>query len=684
MIGNMKAIRILVRALTVAVLAWLTAGVPGVLAGDGVRLSAADKAIYAQAFRLAETRRFDKARKLALTASDPRLSKVILWRGFSTERQEAGDFAAIAAFLAHNPEWPGRGAMRLRAEKAMADGLDDAAVLSWFETQAALTLEGAARHGEALLRAGLEEQAIAAIRAAWVERDSATGREAPFLKRFGDFIRQEDHTARLERLLWARSDRAARRQARRLGKGYAALAEARLRLARNRPGVDSAIESVPAALRGDPGLRFERARWRQSRRRANDTLALLDPPLPGAPQAERWWRLRHWGVRKALALGEISAAYRIASGHGLTAGLGFAQGEWLAGWIALRFLDMPREAFAHFTRLHGGVSSSVSLGRGAFWAGEAARGLAKRAKSDEVFWRQRARQWYIVAAIHDTSYYGQLASRRLGLDPGIVMRAHAVPDEGDRQAFQDRELVQVVALLAELGERKLMERFMARLRSLAMTGKDYVLIAELAVSVARPDLALRAARAARGQGIVLPDVLFPPKPPPNPAAPKTGQPEAALVLALIRQESGFYPQAVSGSGARGLMQIMPATARQVARKVALRYSKTRLLDDPDYNLLLGTTYLSGLLERYGGSYALALAAYNAGPARANRWIDTYGDPRETDVDAIDWIESIPIDETRNYVQRILESLTAYRQHLGIAQAGRAGLPKLSAFVSFGQ
>lgn len=684
--GGMKTIRIL----GAIGLAWLAGGLPWALAitaadsgapgahSTAPRLSGADKAIYAEAFRLAETKRFDEARALSRTATDPRLGKVVLWLDLSTPRPEDRNFPVIATFLERNPDWPGRGALQLHAEMVMPEDLPDTKILSWFKTHAALTLDGAVRHAEALMRADRQDRAIGVLRSAWVEQTFARDLEAPFLKRFGHFIRKQDQVARLERLLWSRSYGTARRQARRLGKDYVALAEARLRLAGSRPGVDSAIKRVPEFLRGDPGLLYERTRWRQRRRRYDDVIALLDPPAPAMAQAERWWSLRHWAVRQALVKGDISVAYRIASGHGMTAGIGFAEAEWLAGWIALRFLDQAPDAYTHFTRLHEGVSSSVSLGRGAFWAGEAARELAGRAgnaKDAKGLWRQRARQWYANAAAHDTSFYGQLASRRLGRDPKVDLRARSTPSAQGRQSFNDSELVRIVQLLADLGERKLLERFLARLKFLAETGKDYALVAELANSVNRPDLATGAARAARGEGIILPGILFPSMP-----LPALEQPETALLLALIRQESGFYPLAISRSGARGLMQIMPATARHVARQIEIAYSKDKLLDDPGYNLLLGRTYLSGLLDRYDGSYVLALAAYNAGPTRADRWIETFGDPRDPGVDAIDWIESIPIDETRNYVQRILESLIAYRQQLGTASSGREGLPELSPFV----
>jgi soluble lytic murein transglycosylase len=648
-------------------------GGPSIRRPPPLQLSPADRAIYAQAFRLANAERFDEARALSQTAQDPRLQKMVLWLDLSTPRDDKGSFPIIATFLAKNADWPGRGALQLHAEMVMPANMPDEQLLAWFDRYPALTVSGAMRQAAALERRGSVEDALAVARATWVGQRFSGTEESAFLARYGRKLSREDHEARLDRLLWKRDFRGAARQARRLGAGHVALAEARHQLALNRPGVDAAIRRVPQELQNDHGMTFERARWRQKRGRYADVVELLDPPAPDAPEAERWWSLRHWTIRQALLQGDISVAYRVASNHGMSEGVGFSEAEWLAGWIALRFLNEPGFAYRHFARLHEGVSTPVSLGRGAFWAGEAAHALAQ-SRGDMAWW-VRAQQWYEAASAHDTSYYGQLAARRLGRDPVINLAARSAPSDEIRNSFYDSELVTIVRLLQEAGASELMERFLFRLIFLAETGKDYALVAELADSVGRPDLAMRTARSARGDGIILPGYLFPSMDLPN-----QPEPEQALLLALIRQESGFYQEAVSRAGARGLMQIMPATAKQVAQQIRVAYNGDKLLSDPEYNILLGRTYLSDLLDRFGGSYVLALAGYNAGPARVNGWIGAFGNPRDPAVDVIDWIESIPIDETRNYVQRILEGLSAYRQQLGTALDTAGGLPDLAPFA----
>ena len=633
-------------------------------------LSPTDRKIYGGAFHHADDKRFARALARAAQATEPLPAKVIRWLDLM-ESSRRGSFAEATEFLVGNPDWPGLGTIQSRAEKMIPADLPDAQVLAWFRAREPRTATGAARYADALARAGDRTQAARVLRRAWIERDFSKRDERAFRKRFREFLRREDELARLDRLLWERRHWPAKRQARRLGGGYPELAEARLLLARMGPGVDWAIRRVPDELRNDPGLTHERARWRRRKRDYTAVAELLDPPDPALTQPARWWPLRHWTTRQALAAGDVSTAYRVAAGHGLESGLGFAEGEWLAGWIALRFLDQPRDAYRHFQRLRMGVSSPISLARSTFWAGEAARVLAARDPAEG--WDEAGQGWYRLAAEHGGSFYGQLARGRLGDAAAPDPPRRAPPGEARRKAFDARELVRVVRMLGELGERKLQERFLTRLGAEAGTAEDYMLFAGLAVEQERPDLALRAAKAARRDGIILPDRLFP-----MPPLPQADVPEPALVLAVIRQESAFDPAAVSRAGALGLMQLLPRTARQVARQLKLRYSRERLTDDPKYNLRLGRAYLSELIERYDGSYILALAAYNAGPARVRRWLDVFGDPRTPEVDPVDWIESIPIYETRNYVQRVLEGLTVYRRRLGAEAPHSALIPALGA------
>jgi soluble lytic murein transglycosylase len=415
-------------------------------------------------------------------------------------------------------------------------------------------------------------------------------------------------------------------------------------------GVDQAIDNVPQELRDHPGLVFERARWRRMKGRYADTMELLLPARADVPHPRRWWHVRHWAAREAMEKGHYSDAYRVAANHGMREGIGFAQAEWLAGFISLRFLRMPARALEHFRTLHEGVSTPVSRARAGYWAGRAAA-----ADGD----RRTARRWYETAATNLTTYYGQLAAAQLDNNLFLALPEGPEPTAQRRAAFADRELVRVIRTLARLGHAERTDRFVQHLSAQAQDGTSYQLIADLALEIGRRDLAVSVARDARREGIILPDHLYPIPALPGAHSPRTAGHRAA-VLALVRQESNFNSHAVSPAGAYGMMQLMPATARTLADDLDMPFSRQRLRRNPGYNMRLGRHYLNQLIGRYDGAVMLAIAAYNAGPSTVDRWLHRFGDPRTGFISPVTWIEQIPYGETRNYVQRVMESMMVYR------------------------
>lgn len=382
---------------------------------------------------------------------------------------------------------------------------------------------------------------------------------------------------------------------------------------------------------------------------------LLQMPQSTAVKPGEWWSIRRWAAREALDLNDPARAYRLSSGHGMTTadGYSFSEAEWFSGWIALRYLRQPQQAWRHFDTFYKSVSTPVSLGRGAYWLGQAAEASGDAGG---------AQAWYRQAAEHGTTFYGQLGAARIpGIQPVLPPPAPE-PTAAEREAFEQRAPVQAARLLGRLGERGRLVAFLGHLSASAETAADARLIGDLAVSVGRPSYVVHTARRMRRDGIIVIDQLFP-----LPNLALATHLEDALILSIIRQESSFDEQAVSHAGARGLMQLMPGTASDVARDLGLDHSNGRLTTDPDYNLRLGQAYIAELIDRFRGSWALAIAAYNAGPRNVNRWIEAYGDPRSPRVNIIDWIERIPFEETRNYVQRIFESLHVYRARLDPAR-----------------
>lgn len=609
---------------------------------------------YKRAHRLIEDGDWQGAISLAYETRESHrsLARYILWRLY---RSDIGNFTfnQMAAFLVTAEHWPETRAIRDRIELAMPEGLEPAAVIRFFARFPARTANGVTVHAEALSTLGREAEAHALLRNHWRNQPMLSSEVRDFRIRFRDVLRPEDHIARLDRMIWIGAFSNARWALYRVPRGYRALGEARIALATLTPGVDPLVAAVPDRLVSDPGLVYERLRWRRRKGFTDRAIELLDVPrdVSGSPPA--WWHERHVLARRLIEEGDFARAYDLVAAHRQAEGLPFAQAEFLAGFLALRQLDRPEAALDHFTRLFGNVSTPISRARGAYWAGRAAMALDK---PDE------ATAWYERAAKHGATFYGQRA--RVALDPtaelhevGALQGDGAVSDEA-RVRFEGRELVTVVRGLHAAGLTEQAEVFVDHLGRGAKSTEDLILTVCLALELKQPGWAVRIARrgAADGRGAL--SIGYP-----TLSGDVPEDLEKALLHAVIRQESGFDAGAYSLAGARGLMQLMPRTARAVAHDVGERYDRSRLTGDPAFNLQLGSRYLRDLLDRFDGVVPLAAAGYNAGPARVSRWLRTFGDPRTGEIALLDWIELIPIYETRNYVQRISEGLEVYRWKL---------------------
>ncbi|MEQ9333522.1 lytic transglycosylase domain-containing protein [Thalassobaculum sp.] len=572
---------------------------------------------------------------------------MLLWLDLQDASRPA-DFATLAGFLTEHPGWPGEYAIELRAEQVMPAGLPGSTKVFWFRTHRPRTAAGRLAYLDALDSVGAGDALVQEVRRVWRELDLGNKAFKEFLDRYGRHLRPIDHQDRLDEMLWRGESQAVERTLPLVSGGWRKLADARLRLREGRGGVDQAIEAVPAELRNDPGLLYERIRWRRQRGLVTEARELLFEAPPKPEFEALWWRERAWHIREALDRGSYQDGYLLAASHVQRGGIAFAEAEWLAGWIALRFLDQPADALRHFRQLYENVSTPISLGRAAYWAGRAADALGDSAD---------ARAWYGRGAEQATTFYGQLAAARLGATEIALAAADPLSEE-KRQAFLARDLVRATASLIRVDRRKLAERFLRTLAYRAADEDESVAIARLAAEHGFTSTAVYAARRAARSGAALIDLGYPLL---DPLPDMT--PEPALVHAIIRQESGFDRDAISRAGARGLMQLMPGTAKDTARSVGVDYDLGALIADPSYNVRLGRTYLNAMIERFDGQYVLAIAAYNAGPHRVNQWIGRYGHPSSPDVDVIDWIEKIPFSETRNYVQRVLEGLHVYRGRL---------------------
>ena len=634
--------------LAFAALLCLTFWVSPVLADD-VTLSAKDKKLYQQAFQAIEKDRWKEARRLADMAKDPQLAKVIQWLDLS--RPGPGrSFDEMSSFLKANPDWPLRDTLTAQAERSMHDFYPTALVLAWFGERDPLTAQGALKLVGALRADGQVERARKVAILAWTTEDFTADIEKVFLQRFGDMLTRADHVVRLDRLLWEDKRDQAVRMLKRVDTGHAALASARMRLQDKKISPDAVGSMVPLELRDDAGLIYEMARAWRKKGQIERALTVLDPPPANVSRPDLMWDELYRAARELLANGDVSAAYRLAAAHNSDTGDAFVEGEWFAGWVALRYLDEPEVAIKHFTSLYSVAKSVISKTRAAYWIGRSAE-----AKGDTA----AATDWYRNAAKNLSVYYGQLAAARLTDPKHLVLDSGIRPTAPEKAAFAKLELVKIVQLLGKVGEEQRIRPFVMTMAARATKATDYALLANLAKSVKRDDLAIAVAKEARQKGHELSEFLFP-----TIKLPAGQAPEPALVLAIIKQESAFDAKVSSPAGAMGLMQLMPSTARPLAKQLGVKkLQEKKLITDPSFNVRLGKLYLEQLIDRFNGSYIMAVAAYNAGPSRVRDWVILYGDPRLPETDAIDWVENIPFNETRNYVQRVMENLQIYRSRL---------------------
>jgi len=590
---------------------------------------------------------WSKARELAGKGGEPLLAKVILWLDLKQGRAN-GSFREISSFIEANPEWPHRTTLLLRAEEALNGGQSDSEVIAWFDKHPPQTGNGRMRLIQALDRSGDRDKAAPQIRSAWVLGNFSAAQERELMQRWSGVLSEADHIARLDRLLWDGQGHAARLVLPHVRHEYRALAEARIKLRAGENGIAATLAKVSPGLQQDPGLLYDRVRWARAKGKDDEARELLENPPANLVRPELWWREREIQVRRTLREGNVSQSYRLAARHGQSAGTGFADGEFLAGWIALRFLNDAPTAYEHFKRLHENVASAISLSRAAYWSGRAAEALGRMVESKD--WYGRGERW-------GTTFYGQLAAAKLGSVPALPSDPR--PTAAEIREFNAKELVRVVKVLGRHRLTDQLQPFIYALSDHAQSNAERAMIAQLAREQGRGDIAVAVARRmAQRDGVQLVEGGYPFLP-----LSVAETPEPALVHALIRQESNFDERAVSRAGALGLMQLMPATARQVAKDMRVDYAVQRLTTDPRYNVDLGRHYLGLVLNDFDGAYAMALGAYNAGPARVRSWLREFGDPRRGDVDLLDWIEQVPFAETRNYIQRVLEGVHVYRVRL---------------------
>ena len=576
---------------------------------------------------------------------------VIEWHRLRAGR---GTFQDVTEFLKRRADWPGEAYLRRRSEPAVLKA-GDAAILSFFKGAPPQTPRGILGHAAAQARAGNTSAAQASIVAAWRSLPMDATEQALFLAQHEALLKPH-HAARLDEMLWRRQHTDARQMFELVDDDARNLAQTRIALQTRSDDASARVRALSEVLQRDAGLSHDRFEWRLRAGLEDDAKALLmerSVSVASLGQPAAWGSRRRAWARDEMRQGDPTRAYQIASQHFLTEGSDFADLEWLSGYLALRFLRDPARALAHFQAHESAVQSPISQGRAGYWQGRALEAMGNTEAADKA---------YSEGAKYQTSFYGLLAAERAGLPFDTSLAGRAPLLSWRSSALAKAPLFEAGMLLQASGEVTLAEWFWTHLADQLLTD-DLELLGQAAIDMGRPHLAVMVGKRAARRGLTIPAPYYPLH-----AAAKMDLPMSPeMTLAIARRESEFDPRVQSHAGARGLMQLMPTTARDVARDldISALHTTDRLTADPEYNARLGATYLSQMAGRFEGNVVMMSAAYNAGPSRPARWMTLFGDPREGDIDVVDWIEMIPFRETQNYVMRVTESLPVYRARLGL-------------------
>ncbi len=593
------------------------------------------------------------ALKTAAKAKDKSIYNFINWRYLLTSGNQAS-FFNYQIFITKNSNYPRIDRLKYLAEhKLSTEKVSPKKIINWFKDQEPLSGFGKMILGESFILIGEKQKGVDFIKEGWITADLSKNDLKYFRKKYKNFLNKNDYIKRADYLAWNSKNWDLKRVIKYLPKDYQLLYTARNILFTRGYGVDQAIRDVPQKFKNDPGLNYDRLKWRRKKGRLDSSLEILlkirnDKEYLVHP--EKWWKEREIISRKLIYKKKYKIAYRIVSNHGMVEGPEFAEAEWMSGWIALSFLDDPMSAEVHFKKFFENVGYPISLSRGAYWLGRTFERIGNKELSD---------QWYREASKYLTTYYGQLAFLKTNPNGKFELDKDMEVEEKYRFLFSKKELVKVVYLLNELKKDKYTKNILRHLANDNINNGSEVLSAELATKINRYDFAIQVSKIASYQKRFHNKFNYPIMSTPNYINTRK-IPESALILSIIRQESEFDLKANSHAGAKGLMQLMPYTAKIVSKQAKLPYSKSRLTTDPEYNINLGSHYIAGLILQYNGAYPFAVAAYNAGPNRVKYWNKINKNPQKKQINYVDWIELIKFRETRNYVQRVLENYNVYR------------------------
>lgn len=625
------------------------------------KLSDTDKGKTSDALKLIRKDHFSKAEALQKEIKDSAARDLVEWYAF-TSSMDKKTYREAEGYHHSHPDWPGTERLRKLAEiKLYRDKPPTKKILAFFKDEEPQTGPGKVLFARALLAKGDKDKAQSLVRSAWRDYDLGQTTEADVIAQFKDLLKKEDFRARVDRFLFRdrRKDiNPALRAAKFLSAEERKKVDARVAVIRRSRSSTNLIDKLPADAKEDPGIVFARVVWARHRKLwdlAWDVLAKAPKKIETEVPIDGWWRELRKHVLKALEDKKYKTAYEIAKRHGLLTVNYHNDATFMAGWIALRYLKKPKLAKAHFESFRDRADGPRTRGKSNYWLGRTALALGDQ---------PAARVHFLESAKEFNTFYGQLSlqaidsnSRKLDIPPATMPEAKVV------ESFVKRPSVQAL-VAAHLAERQDLEnRFFAHLRNYFNTPGELVLLAELAKQLDNMQYCIRIGKRGMFLKMDMAHYAYPTEGLPE-FEPLRKLPEKAFLYGITRQESEFNPNIISHAGARGLMQVMPGTARHVTRRYKIKYHKAKLISDPAYNVRIASAYIGDGLDQFDGNYVMTMAGFNAGPGRVRQWVKQFGDPRSSAIDPIDWIERIPFSETRNYVLKVMSNIQIYRSRLG--------------------
>lgn len=628
------------------------------------------------AIEMTKNGRLGDALSIADNIQDDAASATIQWAAFRNAPRQVG-FDRLSLFLDRYPEWPSQGWVKRRAEESLwRENRSHETVQSFFARHGEpLTDEGRVALASARLAAGDRAGAAQLIQLAYLDDKLDAETEDTIVSRFSSLMSRDLHRKRAQVLVLTENPNAAQRAAARAGGDYVTLVKAANGIM-NKSASQSALSSVSSSLRSDPLYSFAAAQAARRAEKLDEAVRYMREAPRSADELvapNEWWVERRVLSRALLRTGDFKNAYQVAADHKGGTDQTEMEADFQAGWIALRFLKDPRTAASHFAEISRRAQTPISTARGAYWQGRAADASGDTGA---------ARGHYERASRFSTTYYGQLARNKLGMNT-LALRTSSDPSSSDRSQFESRLGVRAIKAYGAMDEDALAAPLLIDYANKLTSPQELALLSDLARREGSFKAEVNVGKAAIQRGIPLEDMAYPISGMPQYQRTATSV-ERPMALAIARQESLFDPKAKSHAGAIGLMQMLPSTASRTASRAGIPFSAAKLYDG-QYNATLGSAHLGELMEEFNGSYIMTFAAYNAGSHRVREWVQTFGDPRDPSVDAVDWVEAIPFSETRNYVQRVMENYQVYRTLSGqlamnIERDLRAGSPSSVASV----